>query len=195
MRPAMTSTAAPPDLGAPEFRRWYESYIGYVWGSLRRLGVSPSDLADLSHDVFVVAWKQRAHMDPDRPAKAWLFGVAFRVAASHRRRSWFRRRKDVELDLVAAPGVNPEEQSVQRAELLRLQAALDQVPLKLRGVLLLHDFEEVPLKDIAQALEIPLQTTYSRLSQARTRFRQAFRQGELQSFKPAKSAVVLGEQR
>lgn len=191
----MTSTPVSPAFGAPEFRRWYEAHIAYVWGSLRRLGVPQSDVADLSHDVFVVAWKQRAHMEPERPAKAWLFGVAFRVAASHRRRSWFRRRKDFEVDLVPTPGVSPEEQALQRSELERLYAALEQVPLALRGILLLHDFDEVPLKEIAHALQIPLQTTYSRLSKARQRFRQAFRQGELHSFTLAKSPVVLGEQR
>lgn len=195
MRFSMSSNASPPVAGALEFRGWYQAHIGYVWGSLRRLGVPPSDLADLSHDVFVVAWKQRAHMEPSRPAKAWLFGVAFRIAASHRRRSWFRKRKDSEVELVTAPGFNPEEQAVQRAELSRLHAALEQVPLKLRGVLLLHDFDEVPLKDIAIALELPLQTVYSRLALARKRFRQAFRQGELHSFNPAKVPVVLGEQR
>lgn len=195
MRFSVSSNASPPGAGALEFRNWYQAHIGYVWGSLRRLGVHPSDLADLSHDVFVVAWKQRAHMESSRPAKAWLFGVAFRIAAGHRRRSWFRKRKDADVELVTAPGFNPEEHAVQRAELNRLHAALEQVPLKLRGVLLLHDFDEVPLKDIASALDLPLQTVYSRLALARKRFRQAFRQGELHSFNPSKVPVVLGEQR
>lgn len=195
MRLGMTSDPASPIKGALEFRSFYEAHIGYVWGSLRRLGVPPSDLADLTHDVFVVAWKQRAHVEPNRPIKAWLFGVAFRVAASHRRRVWFRRRKDYEVDLMTAPGINPEEQALQRAELERLHAALEQVPFKLRAVILMHDFDEVPLKEIAIALDIPLQTTYSRLSLARKRFRQAFRQGELSTFKVATNPVVLGEQR
>jgi RNA polymerase sigma-70 factor, ECF subfamily len=190
-----TTRSQSPMQGTLEFRGWYEAHIAYVWGSLRRLGVPPSDLADLCHDVFVVAWRQRAHLEPDRPAKAWLFGVAFRVAASHRRRSWFRKRKDYDIDLVNAPGISPEEQALQRAEFDRLYAALDQVPLKLRGVLLLHDFDEVPLKEIAGALEIPLQTVYSRLSLARKRFRQAFRQGELHNIRLTKNPVVLGEQR
>jgi RNA polymerase sigma-70 factor, ECF subfamily len=195
MTSAMPSTLTPPVAGAAEFRGWYESHADYVWRSLRRLGVPPSDLPDLSHDVFVVAWKQQAHLDAERPAKAWLFGVAFRVASSHRRRSWFRRRKEWEIDTVAASGVDPEQRALLQAELNRLQTALEEVPLKVRAVLLLHDFDEVPLKEIATTLGLKLQTAYSRLALARKRFRQAFRRGELQEFSLARDQVALGEQR
>jgi RNA polymerase sigma-70 factor, ECF subfamily len=195
MPSTMTPTQTPPLAGAVEFRGWYETNADYVWRSLRRLGVPPSDLPDLSHDVFVVAWKQRAHLDQGRSTKAWLFGVAFRVASSHRRRSWFRRRKDWEIDTVAGSGVDPEQQAVLQAELNRLQTALEEVPLKVRGVLLLHDFDEVPLKDIATELGLKLQTAYSQLALARKRFRQAFRRGELNEYSLARDQVALGEQR
>ncbi len=181
-----------PSPGAVEFRDWYDAHLDYVWRSLRRLGVPPADVADICHDVFVAAWRQRAELDPARPIKPWLFGVAFRLAANHRRRSWFRRRSDAQLESVLAHGLDPEQRVLLIAELERLDAALGQVPLKLRGVLLLHDFDEVPPKEIAQALGIPLKTIYSRLAAARKRFRQAFRQSELHDLGSSGHQVVLG---
>lgn len=193
--PGSVTPAQPPAPDVADFRAWYQAHVGYVWGSLKRLGVPSSDVPDVCHDVFVLAWKQRAQLDPQRSVKPWLFAVAYRMAASYRRRHWFRKRSDQEFETVAAAGADPEQQALLRAELQRLQSALDQVPLGLRGVLLLHDFDEVPLQEIAVALKLPLQTTYSRLNSARKRFRQAFRQRELLDFQPNSDRVALGGSR
>ncbi len=190
----LLAPSQPPAADAANFRGWYEAHVGYVWSSLRRLGIPIGDVPDLCHDVFVVAWKQRDQLEPERPLKPWLFAVAYRIASSYRRRNWFRKRSDHEFETEIAPGADPEQQALLRAELVRLQAALDQVPLKIRGVLLLHDFDEIPLREIALALELPLQTTYSRLSVARKCFRRAYRQHELLDFSLAADRVVLGEQ-
>ena len=164
---------------AQGFEHWYETHFDYVWRSLRRLGVPSSDIGDLTHDVFVVAWKRRGIVDPERPLKAWLFGVAFRVAKAHRRRAWFRRVESDPDPEIADSRVTPEQALLIRAELRQLQAALARVPLRQRAVLLLHDFDEVPVGEAAAALGIPLKTAYSRLAAARTNFRRAFRQAEL----------------
>jgi RNA polymerase sigma-70 factor (ECF subfamily) len=193
--PGSVTPTQPPAPDVADFRAWYQAHVGYVWGSLKRLGVPSSDVPDVCHDVFVLAWKQRAQLDPQRSVKPWLFAVAYRMAASYRRRHWFRKRSDQEFETVAAAGADPEQQALLRAELQRLQSALDQVPLGLRGVLLLHDFDEVPLQEIAVALKLPLQTTYSRLNSARKRFRQAFRQRELLDFQPNSDRVALGGSR
>jgi RNA polymerase sigma-70 factor (ECF subfamily) len=173
---------------AQGFERWYEAHFDFVWRSLRRLGVPPSDVGDLTHDVFVVAWKRRGCVDPDR-LKGWLFGVAFRIAKAHRRRVWFRR-VDPEPDLqLVDPSVTPEQATLIRAELRRLQEAIDRVPLRQRAVLVLHDFEEVPVADAAAALGIPVKTAYSRLAAGRKHFRRSLRQAEL-----AREASAQGEE-
>ncbi len=175
---------------AQAFEYWYEKHFDYVWRSLRRLGVPQSDIGDLTHDVFVIAWRRRASVHPDRSLRAWLFGVAFRVAAAHRRRSWFRRVESEPDPQVADQGLTPEQTLVVRRELKRLQDALARVPLRQRAVLLLHDFDEVPAAEVAAALEVPLKTVYSRLAAGRKYFRRAFRQAEL-----ATAAYLQGDER
>jgi RNA polymerase sigma-70 factor (ECF subfamily) len=51
-----------------------------------------------------------------------------------------------------------------RALLLR---ALAQVPLERRAVLIMHEVDETPMREIATELQIPLFTAYSRLRKAR----------------------------
>src|SRR5207248_2142231 len=68
----------------------YEAQFGYVWHSLRRLGVRERDLEDLAHDVFVAFYRGIEGYDRARPVKPWLFGIAFRVASDYRRRAQHR---------------------------------------------------------------------------------------------------------
>ena len=45
------SSSVRPDLGS-----LFDEHFAYVWSSLARLGVRPSDLEDVAHDVFPVSY-------------------------------------------------------------------------------------------------------------------------------------------
>ena len=67
------------------FRTMFEREASYVMCSLRRLGVRERDVPDVAHDVFVTVYRLLEGYDADRPARPWLFAIALRVAADHRR--------------------------------------------------------------------------------------------------------------
>ena len=69
------------------FEDIYAEQLDYVWHSLRRLGVDDRDREDVAHDVFVVVHRRLSSYDPACSLRAWLFGIAYRVVADHRRRS------------------------------------------------------------------------------------------------------------
>ena len=48
-----------------------------------------------------------------------------------------------------------------------LMRALAAVPMDRRAVLVMHEVDDMPMRDIAEQLEIPLFTAYSRLRKAR----------------------------
>jgi RNA polymerase sigma-70 factor (ECF subfamily) len=62
-------------------------------------------------------------------------------------------------------------------------AALDQVPLRFRAVILLADVQEFSYKEVAEALSIPIGTVMSRLSRGRQLLR-----AHLADFAPAPKA-------
>ena len=165
----------PPELNAG-FERWYCEHFDYVWNTLRRLGAATRDVPDLAHDVFLVAWQQQATLDQTRSIRPWLFGVAFRVHSAHRRRAWFRLRTYLEPPEPADPALDPERRALVDHELRLVNNALDRVGLPQRAVLLLHDFDQVEMNEVATALGISRKTAYSRLAAARARFRRAYRQ-------------------
>jgi RNA polymerase sigma-70 factor (ECF subfamily) len=53
--------------------------------------------------------------------------------------------------------------------------ALERVPLPRRAVLIMHDIDEAPMREIASVLSIRLFTAYSRLRKARKEFATAVR--------------------
>lgn len=143
----------------------YQRELDYLIGSLRRLGVQSRDIEDVLHEVFLVMLKRWDDYDRGRPLRPWLFGIAFRVAASQRRRHSRELCRDVE-DAEYA-GQAPDEVFAHREARQLLLTALATVPLERRAVLVMYEVDEVPIRDIAEHLEIPLFTAYSRLRKAR----------------------------
>jgi RNA polymerase sigma-70 factor (ECF subfamily) len=181
----MTETASSPQAQAktvqlvraprqPDFRAIFEEGFDHVVHTLRRLGVREADLEDVAHDVFIIAHRQLANYDPARPLKAWLFGIAYRVASDYRKLTRHRR------ELVGAgareladPAPDPEGQ-LALAERQRLVIeALEALDLTKRAVLVMHDIDGYAMPVIATTLSIPLNTAYSRLRLGREEFRAA----------------------
>jgi RNA polymerase sigma-70 factor (ECF subfamily) len=65
------------------------------------------------------------------------------------------------------------QQLVEAQQLALVQAALLAVDLEHRAVFILHELDEIPMPETAQALGIPLNTGYSRLRAARRKFESA----------------------
>jgi RNA polymerase sigma-70 factor, ECF subfamily len=164
---------APP---APTFAAVYRAEFAFVVRSLRRLGVPPGDLEDLTHDVFMTAYRRRAAFDPSRPIRPWLFGITFRLASDFKRLVRHNRELPLERTAEAPDGGRPPDEAAALAQDRQLVIdALARVELDRRAVFVMHDLEELPVPEIAEALQIPLGTAYSRLRAARLEFSDAVR--------------------
>jgi RNA polymerase sigma-70 factor (ECF subfamily) len=161
---------ASTDWSPPSLRDLFTMHSDYVWNTLRRLGVPPSDLEDLTHDVFVQVGRHTSDFDPSRPVRPWLFGFAFRIASQHRRRAHRRHETPGETDEMTHPGPAPDEQLVADERRRLVLAALQRIPIDRRAVLVLYEIDRTPMADIAATLGIPVNTGYSRLRIARTEF-------------------------
>jgi RNA polymerase sigma-70 factor, ECF subfamily len=158
--------AAPPT--PAEFTSLYRAQIGYVWSSLRRLGVRDADLEDVAHDVLATAYRRWSDYDPTRPLRPWLFGIAYRVASDFRRRAHHLREvfEDEPTDIADdAEGMDVRLSGDQDRVLL--QQAIDCIDEGRRAVFVMHELNGHTMPEIADALGIPLNTAYSRLRLAR----------------------------
>lgn len=161
--------------GGAFFRGVFDREHAYVHRSLLRLGVPARDAEDLTHDAFVIVHRKLASYDRSRPLRPWLCAIAARVASNYRRLARHRlEHMDGAIELLDL-GVRADVQLEQRDARALLLQALNAVDDDRRPLLIMVDLDETSVPDAALALEIPLNTAYSRLRIARAELTAAVR--------------------
>lgn len=176
------------DLSAQRFQSVYEAELDYVWNSLRRLGIAPAHLEDLTHDVFTTAWKKLADYDASRPIRPWLFGIAMRLASDFRQRAWQHREVGGEEIDASDDAPLPDAHVERRQARAMVLEALDALPLERRAIFVMHELDGIGIPDVAVALNVPLNTAYSRLRLARRDFAEAVAELKAQDGAQSKDA-------
>jgi RNA polymerase sigma-70 factor, ECF subfamily len=176
-------TSSPPANAAsdsPRFRAIFDGEFKYVWNTLRRLGVRPADLEDVTHDVFLRLYRRMDDFDPARPLRPWVFGFAYRTAADHRKLARHRREVITDSDRAIDSSPAADEQLAELDQRALFERALDALTLEQRAVFVLHEIDEQPIAQIAIALDLPANTAWSRLRAARAEFAAAAKRIALQ---------------
>jgi RNA polymerase sigma-70 factor (ECF subfamily) len=157
----------------------HAAHADFVWASLQRLGVRDADLPDLLQEVFIVVHRRLDSFDGSSKLTTWLFGIAMRVAAGHRRRAHVRReRATEEIPETAEAHGRAEPVSAEEAAALAearetLAEILDEMDLERRAVFTMFEVEEMSCEEIAEIVGVPVGTVYSRLHKARKEFEAA----------------------
>ncbi len=152
------------------FREMYEAQVAFVWRNLRRLGVSEAEADDKAQEVFVIAYRRFSDFEErGHGPRAWLFQIVLRVASDARRHKRRHPEDPDGGDALSRESVEaPQQAELARREALgTLDRALATIDVGRRAVLVLHEIEEMTAPEIAEVLEIPLNTVYSRLRVAR----------------------------
>lgn len=151
----------------------FEAHYDYVYHSLRRLGVYPSDVEDVAHDMFLTVYTKLDQLDEARSARPWLFAFAARFASDYRRLARHRATEDASTLGNAADTESPEDAADRREKQSLALRALEMLSMETRAVFVGYELEELPMKELADALEIPVNTAYSRLRLAREQLAKA----------------------
>jgi RNA polymerase sigma-70 factor (ECF subfamily) len=163
-----STTAIGPDL-RPAFAALYQQHAGLVRRALRQLGVAPASLDDAVQDVFVVLHRRIDEYERDRSLKNWLWGIARGVASGYRRSE--RRRDRLHATLPAPEGPGLPERGVARREAADiLDDFLGSLDADKCAVFVLSELEGRRGPEIAEQLQVNLNTVYARLRAARQRF-------------------------
>lgn len=166
-----TAVATPSAL---VFEEVYEAHADFVWRGLRRLGVPDAEVDDALQDTFVVVHRRLGTFEGKSSLKTWIFGIALRVARTHRRT---RTRKATspldDHDEPASHAADPAASAEDREAVRVLHAILDELDDEKREVFVLAELEELTAPEIADALSLNVNTVYARMRAARKAFEQA----------------------
>ena len=132
------------------------------------LGMPADAVDDAVQDVFVVAHRRLADFEARSNPRTWLFAIAMRVVSDHRR-SRRRRFRLLEraLTLETPPSSTPYEAAISAEQRDMLLTALERLPDEQRAVFILAEVEEMSAPEISGALDVNVNTIYSRLRMAR----------------------------
>jgi RNA polymerase sigma factor (sigma-70 family) len=167
---ALAESLRRPECFGQIYDRHFLGIYRYIAG---RLG--SDDAEDLTAETFIDAFRRRGSFDAARGGvRPWLFGIATRLVAQHRRAEARRYRALVRAP--AEPDTSRHDDLVvarvtaqaRRGPLLRALAGLSDDD---RDVLLLIALGGLSYEEVAAALSIPPGTVASRLSRARRKVR------------------------
>jgi len=143
----------------------FDALLGYA---LRRVN-RPEDAADIVSEAFLVAWRRLHDVPAGDEARLWLYGVARRTLANHRRGDLRRTALGERLGQELATAVPDHSHAVVERE--TMAAALARLADRDREVLELAAWEGLQPREIAEVLGISDIAVRSRLSRSRARLR------------------------
>lgn len=177
-----TSTSAHA-VAQPSLAELYDRYAQSVYRCLIGLGVSPSLAEDAMQDGFIIA---NRHLPAFQGVfhRAWLFQIARSVALNVRRSQRRSGREPLDLEILVDPASSPFDQAARTQQVRLLNQLLDQLSERQREVFVLAELEQLTQAEIAQALEVHVNTVANRLAAARTKLERLLRRHHESVAKP-----------
>ncbi len=160
----LTETGASAVDGNPSARLGLliRKQFGFVWRLSRRIGLTENEVDGAVREVFEAAAQRLGDIRPGNE-RAFLFSTMLHVVARVR-----RNRAEHAVISDRAPALEDLDEAGQAREILG--ALLEQMPLELRVVFVLHEIEQFASHEIAEIIGIPPGTVTTRLAEAQEDF-------------------------
>ena len=127
------------------------------------------DAEDVAQDALAKAHQHYRQLRERDRFRSWLVRLTWRLAIDRRRSEIRRATRETAHAREQPVSSVPDDQSERTAALWR---AIDELPDKLRIVIVLANIEEHGLGEVAALLGLPVGTVKSRLFQARARLKE-----------------------
>lgn len=175
---------------SPDFAAVYREHHGFVWRTLRHLGVDPGRVDDALQDTFMVVHTRLGEFEGRAALRTWLFEIARRVAARYRRTAAREAPRLCVLDEVPGPTrIDDTLELAEAAEILRV--FLDELDRDKSVVFILSELEQWRAPEIAEALELNLNTVYARLRAARKQLDRVVGRLQARERRPRRAADIV----
>ena len=136
-----------------------------------------AEAEDLVQETYVRALQALGRLRASSNMKGWLFTIL--------RNLWLnqlRKRRNgpqmVEIEVgdgvannIAEPSKDSHDLYVSKVEAEQVRAAIQELPVESREIILLREYEDLSYQEIASVLDCPVGTVMSRLGRARAKLR------------------------
>jgi len=147
-------------------RRWERRIFALAYGMLGR----EEDARDATQETFLAAFRNLRGFRGEAKVSSWLHRIAVNQCITRQRRAKVRSESALEDEeeknagsfaapLRLSPVRITESTQITRA----VRRAVNSLPLELRQIVVMKEFEELTFKEISDILDVPLSTVKSRL--------------------------------
>jgi RNA polymerase sigma-70 factor (ECF subfamily) len=147
-------------------QRWERRIFALALGMLGR----EEDARDATQETFLAAFRNIRTFRGEAKVSSWLHRIAVNQCITRQRRAKVRKESGLEQEeekhaaSFSAPlHYSPSVVVEGRERSAAVRRAVNSLPLELRQVIVMKEFEELTFREMAEALDIPLSTVKSRL--------------------------------
>jgi len=142
-----------------------------------RMAHNSAAAEDLAQEVFLRVYRSRGSYEPSAKFTTWLYRIATNLAVNHARDTRHERPETmVSLDEpdeetgtsmdVADSSLSVEEKLVRRERLMAIRKTVQKLPERQRIAVLMHKYQQMDYKQIAEVLKLSESATKSLLFRA-----------------------------
>ncbi len=155
-----------PEAFSEIVNRWDRKIFALCFGMLGR----EDEARDATQEAFISAFRNLEKFRGEAKVSSWLHRIAVNKCLTTKRRARTRNEEFIdeeeygESNVFVAPASASPLCSAENTERMRLvRTAVGSLPVDLRQVIIMKEFEEMTFQEIAETLELPLSTVKSRL--------------------------------
>lgn len=157
----------------------FRAHIDAVYNVAYRVLWNTADAEDVVQAAFVKAFTRLDQLEDAGRARPWLLQITYREAITV-----VRRRRDVPTDPTEMPettsqAYGPDEQAIAHTIAEQISGALAQLRDEERMAVVLRDVEELPMREVAEVLEIGLSAAKMRVHRGRAELRRLLTDAEV----------------
>jgi RNA polymerase sigma-70 factor (ECF subfamily) len=124
---------------------------------------------DMAQETFIRVWDKLSSFRPEGNFRGWICRIAANLTIDTLRRQ--KPTVDIEKVVAGSTDDGPERVALKRERAAAVRAAILKLPPQTRTTLVLREYQGFSYQEIADALDVPLGTVKSRLSDARRRLK------------------------
>jgi RNA polymerase sigma-70 factor (ECF subfamily) len=169
---------------AESFNELFLRYKQSIYGFFRRRVADPHHAEELSQETFLVLLRAASRYEPRALFRTYLYAIAFKILRAHRRKAAFRATFFGQPQSIPDPAKQDATESA-----LWVRRAVEKLDPIDREILLLREFEQFSYAEIADLIELPINTVRSRLFRARAALRNLLEPGAAPASRAAASSA------
>ena len=162
--------------------RYRRAMIGFMYRMVHNAAIAE----ELSQEVFLRVYRSRGSYSADAKFTTWLYRIATNLAVNHARDNKHERPEEkssldevneetgLAMD-VADPKPSVEQEILRRERLRAIRQQVDALPERQRMAVMMHKFQELDYRQIAEVLHLSESATKSLLFRAYETLRESLK--------------------